>query len=80
MSAMVRCCLARCFAVMKLGMAMAAAMPRKATRASPPTATPMTMAKVFAPLPVPGGRGAPLVGLPHVAHGKYETASTGLPQ
>src|SRR5205823_12112853 len=81
MSAMVRCCLARCCAVSRFGMAIAATMPRKATTRSTTTTT-MTMISAVLPPPVfagTAGGGAPLAGLPHRGQGAYETLSTGLP-
>src|ERR1700686_2228682 len=81
MSAIVRFWMGRCFAVRKLGMAMAATMPMMATITRPPTMTITTIMAVFVAFVVPGaGLGAPLLGFPHRGHGAFDTASTALPQ
>src|SRR5687768_11951301 len=81
MSAIVRFCRARCCAVRRFGMAMAARIPTMATTTSAAAAIPITSASVFdPPAPAPGRDGAPFVGFPHDAHGTKETWATWLPQ
>src|SRR5438874_5711262 len=79
MSAMVRCCFARCIAVRRFGMAIAARIPIIEIATRPTMTTTAMINAAFVP-PLTTGRGAPFVGLPHDGHGLYETVSTDAPQ
>src|SRR5688572_9355222 len=66
MSAIDLFCFARCIAVRRFGMAIAARMPITATSTRPPSTIPMTIPRVFVSLSDPGTHCDPLVGLPQL--------------